>query len=49
VVTAETRDAFEFAVRRKLILEISGLTPPRPAGASRKLAGRDLPANAAQD
>jgi hypothetical protein len=49
VVTAETRDAFEFAVRRKLILEISGLTPPRPTGTARKLAGRDLPANAAQD
>ena len=27
VITAENRDAFEFAVRRKLILEISGLTP----------------------
>jgi hypothetical protein len=27
VVTAENRDAFEFAVRRKLILEIAGLTP----------------------
>lgn len=27
VVTAETREAFERAVRRKLILEISGLTP----------------------
>jgi Protein of unknown function (DUF1194) len=30
VVTAETREAFEFAVRRKLILEVSNLPPSRP-------------------
>jgi Protein of unknown function (DUF1194) len=40
VVTAENRDAFEFAVRRKLILEISGLTPDRAAPRARRLAGQ---------
>jgi hypothetical protein len=42
VVTAETREAFEFAVRRKLILEISGLTPShlQPEQAQRRLAAR---------
>jgi Protein of unknown function (DUF1194) len=39
VVTAENRDAFEFAVRRKLILEISGLTPDPAAPRARRLAG----------
>jgi hypothetical protein len=38
VVTAETREAFEFAVRRKLILEISGLTPAGPVRGARRLA-----------
>jgi Protein of unknown function (DUF1194) len=38
VVTAENRDAFEFAVRRKLILEISGLTPDPAAPRARQLA-----------
>jgi hypothetical protein len=38
VVTAETREAFEFAVRRKLILEISGLTPDQREPAVRRFA-----------
>jgi hypothetical protein len=38
VVTAETREAFEFAVRRKLILEISGLTPDRTTPGEKRWA-----------
>ncbi len=38
VITAENRDAFEFAVRRKLILEISGLTPDRSSPRARDFA-----------
>jgi hypothetical protein len=41
VVTAETREAFEMAVRRKLILEISGLTPERPRRRASGLASTD--------
>ncbi len=42
VVTAEDRDAFEFAVRRKLILEISGLTPA-PSEPRHRLARTERP------
>jgi hypothetical protein len=41
VVTAESREAFEMAVRRKLILEISGLTPERGGGSRFAVQGRD--------
>jgi hypothetical protein len=47
VVTAETREAFEMAVRRKLILEISGLTPGKAAPAAKRFAERaDAPTGA---
>jgi hypothetical protein len=39
VVTAENREAFEFAVRRKLILEVSGITP-QPGSDPSALASR---------
>ena len=39
VITAQTRDAFELAVRRKLILEISGSTPDeRPQARVKRFA-----------
>lgn len=40
VVTAETREAFEFAVRRKLILEISGLPSVPGAEQPHRLADK---------